>query len=147
MTTRNFEVSIRIENTAEAVIGYIADVRNRPLYLASLKSVSDIKGDPSAVGTTWKWTWVALGMEFEGIGRCLEHDPGRYYSFKTEGGIASKWSYRAEPEAEGTKLTLQVEYEIPDKVLPRLRSDSMAEAMRKSEADRVTQNLKVILDR
>ena len=147
MTTRNFEVSVRIENTPEAVIGYIADVRNRPLYLASLKVVSDIKGDPSAAGTTWKWTWVALGMEFEGIGRCLEHDPGQYYSFKTEGGIASKWSYRAEPEAEGTKLTLQVEYEIPDKVLPHLPSDSMASAMRESEADRVLQNLRMILDR
>ena len=145
MSTRVVETNVRIENSPEAVIGYIADVRNRPLFLSSLKSVGDIKGDASTVGTTWKWTWVALGMEFEGIGRCLKYEPGRLYSFKTEGGIESTWTYTAESEGEGTKLTIQAEYKIPDKVL-RLPSDSVADAMRRSEVDHVTQNLKVILD-
>src|SRR5207245_7966655 len=26
-----------------------------------------------------KWTWAALGVEFKGIRRCLQHEPGRLY--------------------------------------------------------------------
>ena len=86
-------------------------------------------------------------MEFEGVGRCLKHEPGRLYSFKTEGGADSTWTYHAVPDAEGTRLAIQAEYEIPDNVLARLPSESVVEAMKKSEAERVSQNLKVILDR
>jgi uncharacterized membrane protein len=147
MTTQRLQVTAHVENSPEAVIGYIADVRHRPLYLSMLKSVSDIEGDPSAVGTTWKWTWVALGMEFEGIGRCLRHEPGRLYALQSEGGLESTWTYRAEPEGEGTRLTLDVEYQIPEKALGIVPTGAAAEALRKTEADRAVKNLKTILDR
>jgi carbon monoxide dehydrogenase subunit G len=144
VTTR---IDAYIQNTPEAVVGYIADVRNRSLFLGSLKSVSDIKGDPSSAGTTWKWKWVAVGMEFEGIGRCLQYEPGRLYSFRTEGGIESKWTYKAEPQTGGTKLSVELEYQVPGNVLQRLRSKSILENLAKGELERAIQNLKVILDK
>jgi carbon monoxide dehydrogenase subunit G len=143
---QTIDVQAHIDNTPEAVIRYIADVRNRPLYLPSLKSVSDVQGEPSAAGTSWRWTWVELGMEFEGRGRCLECQPGKLYSFRTEGGIASTWTYLAEPDGKGTKLSIHVEYEVPERARPRLPSDAIAEAMKKTEAERVVLNLKHILD-
>jgi carbon monoxide dehydrogenase subunit G len=147
MARPSVEVTASIDNTPEAVMIYIADVRNRPFYLPSLKSVSDIKPNPSGPGTTWKWTWVALGMEFEGVGKCVKHEPGHLYSFQTKGGIASTWTYTAEPEGQGTKLTIHVDYEVPERARPRLPADKVGDAMKKTEADRVIQNLKVILDR
>jgi carbon monoxide dehydrogenase subunit G len=147
MATRSIDVNASIDNSPEAVMGYIADPRNRPLYLPSLKSIADIKGDGIGAGTTWKWTWATMGMEFEGIGRCLKYEPGKLYSFKTEGGIESTWTYKAEPEGSGTKLTIHVDFDIPERAKSRLPSEKMAESMKKSEADRVIQNLKVILDR
>jgi carbon monoxide dehydrogenase subunit G len=142
--SRSIDATAHIKNTPEAVIAYIADVRNRPLYLPSLKSVSDIKEGPS--GTTWKWTFVALGMEFQGTGRVVKHEPGRLYSFTTEGGIISTWVYRAEPERKGTKLTVHVDYDVPERARPRLPSDAIGDAMKKTEAERAIQNLKLILD-
>ncbi len=139
------DVTVQISNTPEAVMNYIADVRNRPLYVPSLKSVADVKANPAGVGTTWKWTWVTFGMEFEDTGRCVKYEPGKLYSFQTEGGLKSTWTYKAEPAAGGTKLTIHVDYDLPAKV--RLPSDKAAEAMKKSEADHVSQNLKLILDR
>lgn len=84
-----------------------------------LKSVSDIKGDPSAAGSTWKWTAAGFGMEFEGIGRCVKHQPGRLYVSKTEGGIEGTITYRAEADGEGTKLSIESECRIPGQVLSR----------------------------
>ncbi len=147
MSKSTVQVEVSINNTPEAVIGYVADVNNRPLYLSSLKSVSDIEGEPSAVGTTWRWKWVMLGAEFEGTGRCLEHAPDQRYSFTTEGGITSTFTYEAIATDDGTNLTIRVEFEVPETLLSRLGLESLLESLKKGDADQAAQNLKVILDK
>ena len=146
MSTSTVQVNVQINKTPEAVISYVADVRNRPLFLPSLKSISDINGDPAAVGTTWRWTWVLLGVEFEGTGRCLEHETGRRYSFTTEGGLSSKFTYQAESAGDGTSLTIDVEFEVPGTLLSRVGIDDLLEGAKKRDVDQVAQNLKVILE-
>jgi hypothetical protein len=140
MTMQKVHVSTHVENTPEAVMSYIADVRNRPMYLPGLKWVTDVKGGPGA-GTTWTWTWVMFGLEFQGTARCLDYQPGKLYSLRTEGGIDSTWTYRAAPEGKGTQLTIDVEYQAPERVLPRLRAEP-----HKAEVEHVVQNLKTILE-
>lgn len=145
MTMQQVKASGFIDNTPEAVLGYIADVRNRTFFLPSLKAVSDIQGEPASARTAWTWTWVLLGMEFVGTGRSVAYQPGKLYSFKTDGGIASTWTYTVAPEGTGTRLNIQVEYQPPSGVLARLRGDPQKQ--HQTEADHVLQNLKAILDR
>jgi carbon monoxide dehydrogenase subunit G len=147
MSERSIEVIANIRNTPEAVISYIADVRHRTDYLTSLKSVTDVREAPGQMGTTWRWTWSALGLEFEGTGTCVAYEPGKLYSFRTEGGIASTWTYTAAPEGGGTKLTIRAEFEVPERARSVLPAGEAAEAMKKAGAERVVQNLKHILDR
>ncbi len=146
MTMQQVLASALIDNTPEAVLGYVADVRNRTFYLPSLKALTDVKGDPAGVGTTWRWTWVLLGMEFTGTGRSLDYQPGKRYSFRTEGGLESTWTYEVAPEGSGTRLSIRVEYQAPEGVLARLRG-ATAQARHQAEVDHVIQNLKTILDR
>ncbi len=145
MSQGHIDVSVQIENTPQAVLNYVADIRNRPLFIGPLKSVSDVEGDPTGVGTKWNWTWVALGMEFQGTAESLQHDPGKVYSFKTEGGITSTWTYRAEPEGDGTMLTINVDFDVPANAVSLLPVESVAERMKKAEAERVAENLQLIL--
>ena len=141
-----FHTSGRIKNSPEAVISYVADPRNRPLFFPSLKSISDIQGDPTAEGTSWKWTFATLGMEFQGKGHCVKHVPGKLYSFKTEGGIESTITYRAEPEGDGTRLSIQVDYQVPEDAKSKLPAESRAKKMREKEAAQALENLQKILD-
>lgn len=145
MSARNVEVTTHINNTPEAVLGYVAEVRNRPLYLPPLKAVADVQGQPGP-GQTWKWTFTALGIDWEGTGRCLEYVPGKRYKFHTEGGIASTWTYAAELDSGGTKLTVRVEYDVPERAKLLLPAEAIFEARKKAEAEKATQNLKAILD-
>lgn len=146
MSGRNLEVTAVINNTPDAVLSYVADVRNRPLYLPQLKSVADVKGAPGP-GQSWKWTFLALGMEFEGLGRCLDYVPGKHYKFATEGGIASTWTYSVAPEGTATRLNVNVEYTVPDKAKSILPADNVLDSMKKAEADKAVKNLKTILDK
>src|SRR5260370_15525292 len=145
MTVQQVRANGVIDNTPEAVLAYVADVRNRAFYLPSLKAVTNIKGEPASASTTWTWTWVLLGMEFVGTGRSVAYQPGKMYSFKTEGGIESTWTYTVAPEGKGTRLAIQVEYQPPTGVLARLRGDP--QTRHQAEVDQGLQNLKAILDR
>jgi hypothetical protein len=144
MTAQQVKASGVIANTPDAVLGYIADVRNRTFFLPSLKAITNVKGEPASAKTAWTWTWVLMGMEFVGTGRSLAYQPGKTYSFKTEGGIESTWTYTVAPEGKGTQLTIQVEYQPPATVLGRLRGDP--QKRHQAEVDQVLQNLKAILD-
>src|SRR5262245_46458961 len=117
----SIETKATIDNTPDAVLAYIADVRNRPYYLPALKSVTDVKDVTNhGAGTTWKWTWLTLGMEFTGTGECLKYEPGKLYSFRTVGGISSTWTYTASPSGSGTELHIKVEYEVPESAKSKL---------------------------
>jgi hypothetical protein len=144
----SIEVTASIDNTPEAVLSYVADVRNRPYYLPSLKTVTEVKDAPNhGAGTTWKWSWLSLGMEFIGTGECLKYEPGKLYQFRTTGGISSTWTYTATPAGSGTNLHVKVEFEVPESARSRLPLPAVAEKLKKVEAERVVQNLKAILDR
>src|SRR3954453_11900978 len=101
MSSRAVEVNVQINNPPEAVLAYVADVRNRQYYLPSLKSITDVHeaGDYGA-GTSWTWTWQALGLDFQGTSECLEYAPGKVYRFRTQGGLASTWTYRVAPDGD-----------------------------------------------
>lgn len=144
MSSRSFEVTASIDNTPETVMAYVADVRNRPLFIKNLRSVSEVQGSPGP-GSTWKWTFSVLGLDFEGEGRCIAYEPGRRLEFDTDGGIRSHWCYTAAPEGDGTRLSLRVEYDVPPGV--KLPAEDVLVATRKSAGEDAIANLKTILDR
>src|SRR5262249_32361254 len=99
MTTQRHHVTAHIKAKPEAVLAFIADVRNRTRYIPSLKSLTDVQGGPAGAGTTWKWKFAVLGSEFEGTAESTQYEPGKLYAFQTKGGLESSWTYRTEPEA------------------------------------------------
>ena len=146
MTTQHAEAQVVITNTPQAVIDYIANVNNRPLYLPSLKSVSNVEGDATEVGSSWTWCWSLLGIDFEGTGRCTEYESGQRYAFSTEGGIESTFTYQAEAEGDGTRLTIQVAFELPESILSQAGVDNLLASAKQKEIEAVVENLKTILD-
>ena len=146
MSTQNVQVTVSISNTPEAVIAFVSDIRNRAKYLQSLKSVSDIQGEPGEVGATWRWIWDLLDHEFEGTGRCTDFQAGRRYAFVTEGGIASQFSYQAEPQGEGTNLTIDVDFEVPAALLAGQEGLDGLLAIAKQRGQEAVQGLKQMLE-
>lgn len=144
MASQSAEAEVQINNSPQAVIEYIANVDNRPLYLPSLTSVSNLEGE--SVGSSWTWCWSLLGIDFEGTGTCTQHEAGQIYAFKTEGGIESTFTYQAESDGEGTRLTIRVEFDLPESLLSTVGVEGLLASAKQKEADAVVENLKTILD-
>lgn len=137
---------ISVDSDPKKVIEYIANVKNHPAFISALKSVDNIRGDVKSKGTTWDWTFVMAGVEIKGKAEALDHVEGKRYSFKTSGGIDSVFTYSVEPENGGSRLTLSVEYEMPNNILAKIADKAVVERLNEEEGERATENLKAILE-
>ena len=136
-------VSIKAE--PDKVLEYIVDVKNHPAFISALKSVENLKGNPKHVGESWDWTFVMGGVEIKGKAETAEYIEGKRYAFKNTDGIVSTFAYSVEPEDGGTRLTIDVEYEVPQNVLAKMMDKAVIERLNDQEGDRAAENLQAIL--
>lgn len=136
---------VTIKAEAEKVLEYIADVKNHPAFISALKSVDNLKGNPKHIGESWDWTFVMGGIEIKGKAETADYVEGKLYSFKTTTGIISTFTYSVEPEDSGTRLTMDVEYEVPQSVLGKMADKAIVERLNNQEGDRAVENLQAIL--
>ncbi len=127
------------------VIEYIANVKNHPAFISALKSIDNLNGDPKHMGESWDWTFVMGGVEINGKAETADYVAGKHYSFKTTGGIVSAFSYSVEPEDGGARLTMDVNYEVPQNVLAKAMDKAVVERLNNQEGDRAVENLQAIL--
>lgn len=137
--------SFTVKRQPEAVIDYIADVQNHPAFIQPLKSVGKVAGDPKVKGSSWDWTFVMGGVELTGKAETADYQKGKRYSFKTT-GIQSTFVYSAEPSNGGSRVTAEVNYEVPQSVLGKVADKAVVERMNERDADKAAENLRTILD-
>ena len=51
--TQQVQAEVVINNTPDAVLGYVADVRNRTYFLPSLKAIKQTGGTAVGPDSTW----------------------------------------------------------------------------------------------
>ncbi|HEX6053979.1 MAG TPA: SRPBCC family protein [Gemmatimonadaceae bacterium] len=134
-----------IANDADQIMNYIADVKNHPAFIGPLKSVANLSGDPTQPGTAWDWTFVMAGVEFTGRAETVSYERGKKFSYRTTTGVLSTFTYSAEAQGNGVKVTVDVTYEVPQSLLSRMQA-SVVEKLNDAEGSRAVENLKAILD-
>lgn len=139
------EKAVVISCPPQKVIEYIADVTHHPAFISSLKSVADVRGDAKKPGTGWDWVFVMAGVEFSGKAETVAYAPGRQFSYRTTTGIVSTFDYRVEPAGAGSRLTVDVSYEVPETLLGKVQK-AVVEKLNDAEGARAVENLKAILD-
>jgi hypothetical protein len=135
---------VTVKAVPRQVIDYISNVNNHPAFIPPLVSVENLQGDPRQPGTTWEWTFVMAGVQIRGRAETVVAREGERFSFKTTAGIESTFTYSAEPADGGTRLTLDVVYEVPQNVLAKVLDRAVVERMNEAEADQVVENIRTI---
>jgi carbon monoxide dehydrogenase subunit G len=127
----------------EKVFALLADHSKDPDWLPGLVESRNFQGQ--GLGAIWEWTYKMAGISFHGTGQVVEHDPPRRHVVETKGGATSTWAWTLEPEGEGTKVHLRLEYSIPVAVLGKV-AEKLLLAQNEKAADEGAANLKRILE-
>lgn len=134
----------------ERCFDFIADPSLAPLFISSLYSITSKEVEPRGVGNRWGFEYDMFGVPVRGESECIEYDRPRKYVWRSlpeVSTIDTTFDYGFESEGGGTRISLDVEYEIPEQVLGGKIADKLiVERMNEHEADAAINNLKVVLE-
>ena len=101
------------------------------------------KGDRNALGT--KGPLCHLGRERDS--RSVRGASVRgLHEFQTVTGNTSTWTYDIKPDGANSKLTLSVQYNVPDNAVGRFASGALFEKMNPDRAHEIVSNIKAMLE-
>ena len=150
MTVAKIHRDVVVNADPERCFDFIADPSLAPLFISSLYSITPIEVEPRGAGNKWGFEYDMFGVPLRGESECIEFErPNKYVwrSIPESSTIDTTFSYAFEPADGGTKVSLDVEYQVPDKVLGGKIADKLVvERMNEHEADAAISNLKVVLE-
>ena len=136
------ERSFFVEASQERVFTFLADHANDAQWLPGLADPRNFTGE----GTDYRWevTYKMAGISFNVTGKVVEHVPPSRHVVETRSGMVSVWDWTLEPERDGTRIALRMEYTIPVVALGKLVEKLLLKQNEKS-ADEGAANLQRIL--
>lgn len=137
--------SVVINAPVEKVYEYAASPHNGPVFIPNLNENSNISVDPTQVGQKWDFRFNMAGVDLRGNAEVTEVDRPKKWSLKSSGGVESQWTYTFEPESGGTKVTLDIDYQIPQGALGKM-TGQVIERLNQKNAEQGLHNLKTILE-
>jgi uncharacterized membrane protein len=139
-----------VNTDPERCFDFIADPSLAPLFISSLYSIDPIEVEPRGAGNRWGFEYDMFGVPIRGQSECIEFERPNKYVWRSIPGastIDTTFSYTFEPEHAGTRVSLDVEYQVPEQVLGGKIADKLVvERMNEHEADAAISNLKVVLE-
>lgn len=139
--------TIDISAPVDRVYAFIADrPEGATSFIPGLNRISNVSSPNAQVGQTWEYEFNWFGIVISGQTRCTKLDRPRGYQFQTVTGNRSTWTYRFEPKDQTTRVTLEVEYDVPQNMLARYVSQGTLEKMNQERAAEALSNLKGLLE-
>jgi uncharacterized membrane protein len=136
--------SIDIKRPLGEVFAYASAPNHLPEVWPSLVEVTNVKTKPDGK-LGFDWVYKMAGIRLHGHTERTEFQLNRSTTDKTEKGIKSthRWSY--EGKDDSTRVTVEVDYEIPGAVLSKL-AEPFVRRLNEREAEVLLANLKARLE-
>jgi uncharacterized membrane protein len=139
--------SVVINNAVDTVYSYVADHPERATtFIPGLNRIENISSPQASPGQTWDYEFNWFGLVISGSSRCTKLERPHLYEFETVTGNRSTWQYRFEPDGTGTRVTLRVDYDVPQNQLARFATEGTLQAMNENRATEVLANLKGLVE-
>jgi ribosome-associated toxin RatA of RatAB toxin-antitoxin module len=146
MPTAKAKQSTTVLAPAAKVYDFIAEATRATSFIPGLSRIHNVKPPTAQPGQTWEYEFDWFGLIVSGNSKCTKSEPAQLYQFQTVTGNPSTWTYLIEPNGPNSRLTLEVEYEIPSNVLARYASQPVFEKMNQDRAREIVANVKTMLE-
>lgn len=129
-----FEQTEWIARPPAAVFQFITDTRNAPRVIPSVQRLEAMTDGPTRVGTRYRETRLVNGKEAQAELEVTGFEPpGRYAVRNVTDGIQTVYTYRFQPERDGTRVTL--ECVVSAGGLKKLMAPIVAAVLKKEDGD------------
>jgi carbon monoxide dehydrogenase subunit G len=139
--------SVEVAAQPDSIFDFIAEQPARATtFIPGLNRVNNVKPAQAGMGQTWDFEFNWFGLVVSGNSRCTQFEKPRVYQFKTLTGNPSTWTYTIQPASGKTRLTLEVDFEVPQGQLTRFATAGALEQMNRNRAREIVANLKALIE-
>lgn len=138
--------TIEINAPVSKVFDFVTNPDNWTKYVGSLIKVSDLTNNPPVKDTTFKWIYRMLGVDLGGKGRVSSFEKDKEFTMQMEGSFPIREIYIFDGDDANCFLTVEVEYEMPGKILGVISKSSVIEKLNIKEADAVLDKIKTFCE-
>jgi uncharacterized protein YndB with AHSA1/START domain len=132
--------TVTIHAPVDRVFGYAGNPQNVPEYWPSMIEVANVKEHASG-GFEFDWTYKMAGMKFHGHATPTEYEPNHSYTVRNEKGITSTSVWTFSGENGGSRIAVELDYEIPASLLGKLAERFLLQ-LNEREVETVLENIK-----
>lgn len=138
--------SILINKPIEQVFDFAASPINGSKFIPNLSENTNINPVEPEVGQTFDWHFNMFGMSLSGKAEVTEFERPNKAVIKTGGNNKTTWTYSFEKEDSGTKVTVEVDYELHEDILRKFVDKMVIDKMNQRSAEQMVENLKTIIE-
>ena len=140
---KHWHDEVRIEAPVEHVWRFFFDTSHWRDWMPR-GEFSDFSGPLDHVGTTYVETMKLMGFEMKMTSEVVEVVPLRLYREHSDSGPMDTTA-RFEPDGEGTRLIMEMDYEMPGKV-PGFIKDLFAKGWGDRQGHKMVQDFKALAE-
>lgn len=138
--------NVHIKAPVSKVFSFVTAPENWTKFVTSLVNVRDHSSEKAEKGMTFKWTYRMLGVNFHGPGEVAELVKNKRFSMKMEGPHPIRENYLFNTVDDGTELSVEIEYDIPGKIMSAVSKTGLIEKLNKKEAENVLNKIKMFCE-
>lgn len=139
---------VMIDAPVEKVYVYARDPRHWADFWVGLSEPEELTG-AGEVGTVVKHSYMMAGIRFPVTSRVLEDffgSEGARWRGSIEGPLAGEQTWLYTPAADGTEVTVDIEYTVPGSALGRIANRLVIERMQERALTQTLENLKMLCE-
>jgi uncharacterized membrane protein len=135
---------VSINAPLDRVFEYATHPENLPEIWPSMIEVSNVQRKADG-WHSFDWVYKMAGIHFSGHAETTEVELNKRVVTKNERGIPSTFYWTFAGENGGTRVTMEVDYTLPGKVLDKL-AEPFLHRVNEREAETVLENLKARME-
>lgn len=146
MSTAKAVDSTTIAAPPSKVYDFLSEAARATSFVPGLSKIDNVKPASAQTGQTWNYEFDWFGLVVKGQSKCTRSERPSVHEFQTVTGNTSTWTYEIGPDGANSKLTLSVQYNVPDNAVSRFASRAAFEKMNQDRAHEIVSNIKEMLE-
>jgi len=135
-----------IHKPIQGVFDYTASPANGPAFIPNLNENSNIQPEQPGVGQKFDWRFNMAGVDLRGQAEVTEYNRPHNAKIVSTGDSNSTWVYSFEETDGGTKVTLDVDYEVAEGIMQKMANKMVLDQLNQRTAEQSLENLRTILE-
>ena len=138
--------SITINKPIKEVFEYMASPHNGPAFTPNLNENTNIFPEKDGLGQKFDWRFNMAGVDLRGKAEVTEYTPPTKAVISSKGDADSTWTYTLEETDGGTKVVVEIDYELAETAVQRIANKMVINKLAQKTTEQMLENLKVILE-